>query len=326
MHLAPFARPGRASFRTALLIATSLRLVVAEGRARADESETVCEDPRVRIHGRVHERWLEAIVRACEDLAAMSDGDPSARVRIVAAGRELVVEVALQDGRSTLRRVREPTALKGTLEALLTVPARSATPAPTPTPTPAPAPRFAKEVREHTPAPPPPGQGFGVEIGGALGGRVAGGQLYASVAPAAFAQLRANDWLFGMVARWDVFQTRTRASPVPFEMETVAAGLSIARRFNVQIGTVDIGASPRLLSEEQSFEGLSGEKTVSQTDVRLGTFTRAAIGGAAVTVFLELDAEVSPGRIRRDVRLDPVLPLLPSWSAGFAAGVVWGAQ
>jgi hypothetical protein len=96
--------------------------------ALAEESETVCEDSRVRIQGRPDDRWIEPIVRACEELQLLPDRDPTAHVRILASAHELIVEVALNDGRSTLRRVRSPEALQSTLEALLTVPPAAPSP------------------------------------------------------------------------------------------------------------------------------------------------------------------------------------------------------
>jgi hypothetical protein len=148
------------------------------------------------------------------------------------------------------------------------------------------------------------------------------------LAPAGFAQLRAKDWLFGMSVRWDVLQLKSDVAVSNFEMETLAAGLSVARRFRPRFGQMDLGVSPRLVAETQSFQGTSaaemGEQADTQTDVRIGSFARAAFGGAPLRFFMELDAELSPGRLRRDIRIHPALPPLPSWSAGIGLGVMWG--
>lgn len=273
----------------------------------------------------------------------MPDGDANARVRIVPAGPDLIVEVVLKDGRSTLRRVQEPSHLRTTLEALLTVPPELPAP-PTPAGSspaalagrsaepPPPQPLVNEVGDERSPAPtkPSPSPNFGVEIGGAVGGRLAGREYY-SLAPAGFAQLRARDWLFGMTVRWDVLQWKSDVPVSNFEMETLGAGLSVARRFRPSYGLLDVGLSPRLLAETQSFQGRPGaspaeqdEEADTQTDVRLGAFVRTALSNAPLRLFVELDAELSPGRLRRDIRIHPALPPLPSWSAGIGLGVTWG--
>lgn len=303
-----------------------------ESRAGAEEPDIVCEDPRVRIQGRPDGRWLEPIVRACEDLRAMPDGDATARVRIVPADADLIVEVVLQDGRSTLRRVRDAAHLRTTLEALLSVPPAPGAAADMQRTVPGPAPRSepGDVAVGASPPPPPPSAAapsFGVELGASAGGRVAAGE-YFSFAPAGFAQLRAREWLFAMTARWDVVQRKSDVGVSTFEMDTIAAGVGAGRRFRPRFGPIDIGVGPRLVAETQSFEGTSpsemGEQADTQTDVRLGTFARAAAGAASLRFFVELDAEVSPGRLRRDIRIHPALPPLPSWSAGLGIGVVWG--
>lgn len=310
--------------------------------AWAEEQETVCEDPRVRIQGRPDGRWLEPIVRACEELRAMPDADATARVRIVPAGADLIVEVSLKDGRSTLRRVQDPSHLRTTLEALLTVPpALSAAPSPedgsagiqsrrsTESPRSQALVNELSNERSPVPSKPVP-PSFGVEIGGAIGGRLAGREYY-SLAPAGFAQLRARDWLFGMTVRWDVLQWKSDVAVSNFEMDTLGAGLSVARRFRPFSGAIDVGLSPRLIAETQSFQGErdapaaeQNEQADTQTDVRLGAFARTAFGSAPLRLFVELDGELSPGRLRRDIRVHPALPPLPSWSAGIAMGVTWG--
>ncbi len=298
-------------------------------RVRAEETETVCEDSRVRIQGKPEVRWLEPIVRSCEALRTMEDVDGTARVRIVPSGNELIVEVALRDGRSTLRRVKEPAGLLPTLEALLTVlPAPTVEVPKTETaglahandvaPTKA-VPSPAVIVASEPTAPP-----FSVEIGASAGGRVAGSKAYLSVAPAVFAQLRAGEWLFGMHARWDILQVLEKTPVSGFEMETIAVGLSVSRRLTIPLGSVDIGLSPRVVAETQSFLVKGSEQADTQADVRIGAYSRAAFGHSSLRLFVELDADLSPGRARRDIRIDPSLPPLPSWSAGLGAGVVWG--
>ncbi len=302
--------------------AALLYVVFATSEGWAEEAENMCEDPRVRIQGRTDDRWLEPIAHACEDLRSMRDSDVSARVRIVPAGHELIVEVVLKDGRSTLRRVREPAALKSTLDALLTLPAFEQ-----PAHSPATPVTLANEINRapaSVPAPSPPQ--LSVELGGAVGGRISGGQMYLSVAGAGFAQLRAGDWLFGMSARWDAFQFKSDTHVDNFEMETIGAGIFVARHFHSAFGSFDMGVAPQLLAESQSFLTNGAEIADTQTDVRLGGFSRVTFGDASWRPFLEIDAELSPGRLRRDIRIDPALPPLPSWSASVSVGAVWGQK
>lgn len=255
----------------------------------------------------------------------MGDSDPTARIRIVPAGQDLIIEIVLKDGRSTLRRVQEPAALKGTLEALLVVP-----PAPAPADKPA-SPIPSVTLRTEAPAEKtvnaPPSQDatttFGVELGGGIGGRVSG-QGYLSLAGDGVARIRVRDWLFGLGVRWDAFQWKSDVALDNFEMETVGASISVARRLPTGFGSVDVGVSPRLVAETQSYLNKNTEIADTQTDVRLGGFTRAAFGHSPWRLYVEADGEFSPGRLRRDIRIDPALPPLPAWSAGLNLGAIWG--
>lgn len=281
-------------------------------------------------------RWMEAIERACADLATAPGADASARVRIVPLDRDLSVEVTLADGRSASRRLASPDALRPTLEALLLIPmlapAAIARAAADPAPPREPVFTRADDPGVGKPPPPPapassspPEPTFGVDFGGSVGGRVAG-DGYLSVAPAAFAELRAGPWLIGTFIRWDVYEYKSAPLVTTFEMETVAAGLLVGRRTPLAFGSLDVGVSPRLVVETQTFETRAGEQTdTSGTDVRLGGFARLGLGRGAVRGLLELDAEISPGRARRVARLDPLLPALPAWSAGLSVGIMWAS-
>jgi len=164
-----------------------------------------------------------------------------------------------------------------------------------------------------------------MEISFDLAGRIAGGE-YRSVAPTLAASLVVQRWLFGLCARWDLAQTADVASPAVFEMDTVGAGIAVARRLDVRIGYLDVGFSPRLLAESQSFEASGKEISRSASDVRLASFARLAFGHGAFRFAVGLDGELSPARVRREIRLDAVLPPLPAWSAGLSAGLSWTAQ
>ena len=152
--------------------------------------------------------------------------------------------------------------------------------------------------------------------------RVSGAGGFVAISAEGFAALRAGDGLLGVGARWDVLQLSGDAAVTNFETQTVGASVSVARRLDIGPGTVDLGVSPRLVSETQSFTTTT-EISGSQTDVRLGAFGRATLGHGGWRPYVVLDAEVSPARVRRDIRIDPSLPSLPSWSTCVGVGIAW---
>jgi hypothetical protein len=83
--------------------------------------------------------------------------------------------------------------------------------------------------------------------------------------------------------------------------------------------------SPRLVSQIQAAQLPAGERTGSDTDVRIGAFGRSIFGRSKARLLVEADMEISPARLRREVQLQPEFPDLPAWSAGVAVGVLWGA-
>lgn len=302
---------------------TGVTLATA-GAARAGTGG--CEDPRIRVAGDLSPGWREAIERACAELAALPSTDPSARVRIVPIDQDVLIDVTLADGRFASRHLQSPDALRSTLEALLMVPP------PRTRPNAVDAGKEAAPSTETTwprteapePAPAPAGSSVGIELGAGLGGRVAA-RGYLSVIFGAFAEMRLGPWLFGTVLRWDFLGQKDAPRVDTFELETVGAGLLVGRRIPLPFGSLDTGVTPRLAVETQSYENKTGEQSVSTTDVRVGAFGRLAFGKAALRAVVEIDAELSPSRLRRTVQLDPLLPPLPAWSAGLSAGLMWAA-
>jgi hypothetical protein len=282
-----------------------------------------CADPRVRVDGAPGDGWIEAIVRACEALAAMSDSDHSARIILVPSGQDLIVEVSLADGRSTFRRVTAPSSLNSILAALVELPVEQYfEPAGIPvdgTPPPA-----ALRQLPTTPAPAatsPPSPRVGVELGAAASGRVAG-QGYLSFGPSAFAQLVVGAWALGIDARWEALEAKSGADST-FEMETVAVGLTLTHEFRAHALDIDVGLSPRLVDETQSDDAYANGNAFSTTDVRMAALVRATLGWTHVRPLVTLDGELSPTRVRRLPRLNRDLPPLPAWSAGLSLGVQW---
>jgi hypothetical protein len=324
-------------------LGVGLSVASLSGSAGARAHDRVCDGARIHVAGDVQPRWRAAIDGACSAMATLAGVDPTAHVRMAAIDRDLALEVTLTDGRFASRRVVSPDALLATLEALVVVPPSDASEL-----------KEASEasdasavktddggeraqppsamgstwtrLEEPTPSRPSNGEPTtAIELGGGAGGRVAGhGYLSASVA--GFADIRVGNWLLGTLIRWDVIGSKSAPLVDVFEMETVVVGIAVARRFRLGFGSLDAGVSPRLAVETQTFEsGAAGESSLSSTDVRLGAFGRVSFGKSALRPIVELDADVSPSRLRRVAQLDSRVPALPSWSAGLSAGLAWTA-
>jgi hypothetical protein len=340
---------GSKHHRLGLGLGVGLSVASLSASAGARANDRVCDGARIHVAGDVQPRWRAAIDGACSAMATIAGVDPTAHVRMAAIERDLVLEVTLADGRFASRRVVSPDALLATLEALVVVPpsgaselnevravseasessAASADDGDHGERAQAPSAIGSTWPRLEEPAPSPrPSDGeptTAIELGGGAGGRVAAhGYLSASVA--GFADIRVGDWLLGTLIRWDVIGSKSAPLVDVFEMETVIVGIAVARRVGLGFGSLDAGLSPRLAVETQTFEsGAAGESSLSSTDVRLGAFARLSFGKSALRPVVELDADVSPSRLRRVVQLDPRLPALPSWSAGLSAGLAWTA-
>jgi hypothetical protein len=328
--------------RFGLGVASSVALLTCSAGARADGRP--CDRARIHVVGDVQPRWRAAIDGACTAMTMLTGVDPTAEVRMAAIDRDLALEVTLADGRFASRRVVAPDALLSTLEALLVVP-----PSEPGESDDASAPRESRASkaadaahgesvrpaavigstwpRSEEPGPVEPRRNgeatTAIELGGGAGGRVAArGYLSASVA--GFADIRVGNWLLGTLIRWDVIGSKSAPLVDVFEMETVVVGIVVARRVGLGFGSLDAGLSPRLAVETQTFEsGAAGESSLSATDVRLGAFGRLSFGKSALRPIVELDADVSPSRLRRVAQLDPRLPALPAWSTGLSAGLAW---
>ena len=276
---------------------------------------SVCADPRVSIAGALDTVWLEAVVSLCEDLGSIPDIDPQVRLRVIPAGTDVIVEASLPDGRTTLRRVRKPRDLRLTAEALATVP-----PAATLSKVDASAPPSSPD---HEPA--ARSRPIGFELGAAALVRASAAPTYVSAGTAGYVGVRPGNWMLGVHARWEILEQLTSHPPRGYEMDSAGAGFFVARRLELSPAVrADVGGAATLLVEAQSFETSAGEVSGSSTDVRLGLFTRFLFGTSAWRWTLALDGELSPPRLRRALRVDPVAPQLPTWSAGLAIGASWG--
>ncbi|MFO0728325.1 MAG: hypothetical protein U1E65_31380 [Myxococcota bacterium] len=306
-------------------------LFLVGGTAGADE--VICEDPGVRVQGQVSDRWATSIGQACHAVQDLADRDREARVKIMAATSEvLVVEVALRDGRTAVRRLKDPETLTPTLEALLTLPPTpvaaaltSAAPIATPAPD-------TKTVAITTPIPTPEAPSFsagfvGFEAGAGVSARAAGTNTYLSMAPTIFAELRLGNWLVGIDARWELLEFRPESHHDRIDMDTIGLGINVAHRFDLDFMELDTGFAPRLVIEFQSDDSNPDiDVSASTPDLRLGMVFRGIFGKGAFRPFVAFDAEFSPTRLRHSRRLLDGFPILPAYSTGLAAGLMWGAE
>jgi hypothetical protein len=297
-----------------------------------------CKNPRVVVDPAVDPRWRSSIERLCEELDDIKDADASVNLQIQARGADIVLDASLPDGRTTERLVSSPFALRGTVLGLVTLPPPIPAAAPIPAPalasaplTPSPAHAPTAPVRASTEPSPasvqPPPREPSIEVSAAAMGRVAGSPTtYLSTGVAASAGVRAASFLLGLTVRWDPFETILRSAPPGFEMENVGVGFIVTRRI-AGAPALDVGATATLVEQAQSFTGATGaEVTKEQTEVRVGLTARALLGSGPLRSTILLEAEVSPSRIRREVRLDDVLPALPTWTLGVGFGGTWEAR
>lgn len=306
-----------------------------------------CDAVTVAVEGPLSPAWREAADRTCLKLSGTRDVDASATIHLREVAGKMIVHVTIADGREALRTVPSPDALDRTVLGLVTLPPPAAPEPPLPAAAePAPPPPPAREPSVEPPAPippappaPPPSSppapssadsaprppGASVEIGVSSMGRAANAAAYLSVGASAYAGVDAGRWLLALSVRWAPFEALTSHPPAGFEMDSVGAGFVVARRLG-ESPQFDLGATVTLLEEAQSYTVDSQEITRQTAEVRLGPLVRALFGRGRLRGSIGLDAELSPTRIRRPVRLDPALPPLPAWSIGVAVGVTWEDQ
>jgi hypothetical protein len=163
-----------------------------------------------------------------------------------------------------------------------------------------------------------------VEFDGAVIGRIERAPTYAAIGLEAYANLRSGPWMFGLGVRWDVLEFVLHSPPPAFLMNSVGAGLLVARRQALGAAAdLDLGANLLLLSQTQSSELGPAETTESRADIRLGLLARALFGSPPWRWTLSLETDVSPARLRAATRLAPTFPVLPAWSVGAGLGAAW---
>ncbi len=275
----------------------------------------------MQIQGTIGGAWETALEQACRDLARQSDADPGVTVRVSADDGGMMLEAALSDGRVAVRHLTHPDEVALTLEAVTRVPRRDEPPA---------------QPRERAPAMPPaetkpppapevahPASGPSVEVGMTTMGRLAL-PGYGALGGEMWAQLQVSEWSVALAARWDGLVLPFGETLAGFEMDSVGAGFLVGRRARLAPALrLDAGVTTVLLVNAQSVQAPDGEHAGQQTDLRLGAFGRAHLGGSAVRLALSVEAEFSPSRVRRRPRIDAMLPPLPTYGFGLGLGASW---
>jgi hypothetical protein len=328
------AEPASGALGRALSMVAIVTALFVSRPARAQTTpgaESVpCSDGRLRVDGELSEDWRNSVVRLCDALSKMRDVDPSVRLRIVPADDDVLVEATLGDGRAAIRRVHSPDDLAFTVEALVALPAEP-TPQPAPVTTaPATTVPIAAPPERSSPEsatwPQPASRGLGVEIGGALMGRVAGAPTYLMAGPEFYAGLRPGKWLFALTFRWEPVAALTDPAPSGFDLDSAGAGFMLAHRIFQGSVTFDAGFNAILLADRETYD--NGEREVSDTDgdMRVGLLGRLLFGGPEWRWTITMEAEASPLRVSGPLRVAPGLPTLPTWALGLGVGAAWEEQ
>jgi hypothetical protein len=227
--------------------------------------------------------------------------------------------------------VHAPSDLSLTVEALVAVPptlpvAGAATESAAPSPGAPARPTFRLDSDLALP-PARPARRIGLEVGGALVGRVAGSPTYLSLGVMGYAGLRTGPWLLALTARWDGYQTVVDDRPRDFEMTTAGGGFLLLRELvRGEHSRLEAGVTTWLLGETQAYTPEREELAGSSVDVTVGALTRLVFGPEPLRYFASLDGELSPGRLRHQLHVSDALPTLPGFSVGLGFGVAWEAQ
>jgi hypothetical protein len=309
-----------------LAAAVVFALVVASPRSA--QAETQFEECRKRgltkiaVQGDVEGRFLSALDEACKDLVG-EDIDAGVELQVVAEDGGVALRAVLPDGRTATRHLRSAAQLGLALNALTAKPPerRPALDRPNPSTDPFPAQNVAKDGIRHDA--PNAEHRFSLEVGAGASLHVAGAPTTITPSVAAYAGVLAGHWLGTLTVRWDPIQVPTGAASTSAEMDSAGAGIAVLRSVSALPVRVDLGLEALFLLETQSVEGDNGEHAATSADFRLGIATRALFGHSNPRWSVSAGVNGSPARLRRDVRLDPLLPPLPKWEAGIGLGASW---
>lgn len=227
-----------------------------------------------------------------------------------------IVVLLSPDGRNAVRRATTPAELTLTVDALLvTVPdAALSTPL-------APSPRAEVTATKTAPAAvaePPPHYGAVVALYG--GGRVGWPGRFVSPLLGVSAMLSLRDWQLGVFGDWEANYTST-VNPLPsrFQMDTVLAGVAVARR----VPETGLFVESRLAVAVVTQEGdESTEEGGDGAELRAGLGLRFTVPrDSAVRARFTVGIDVSPSRILHSRPLSPTLPPPPTWGLSLTVGL-----
>lgn len=325
-------------------------LVVASLARPALGAEPSCTGVTVTAHSSVVGRWPTLVERVRSALTERTDIDRCARAHLGTSRESITLEVSLDDGRSTIRRLSSAADVVPALEALLLLPEPAepepAEPAPAEL---APATESARRPREPETklAPlssqarrpsmserdaaelPEPGvlperdRGVGLLL--SIGGGQRMGDSQTSGNLGAMALLRISSWLVGVDGRAVTYEVPVSDGiPQSATELTAVAGY----RFGQGMLALDLMLGPTLVVQQdmEITVGPAPERestTISRLVPRLFFGSRLTLGASSVLGgFVGVEGAAGPsGASRNPASHEPVLP---QWMLGFVAGVTLG--
>jgi len=305
----------------AALVAAQL-LVASIARGEGSKLPASCDGARVNVEAALAPRWSRTLPSVCELVRGLADADSSAQLSLRPNGKDLIVIAALPDGRRAERRLRDPEDLLATVEALFVVPPSLADEQTQPKPEESASAPESRSAASDMHA----GGAAKLELGGNLVSRVDGHPTYVSIGAEAYAGVLFRSFLLAVALRWDGYQTAVRNRPKHLEMSTEGGGLwamyRLAAAKNLRL---DAGLTFWLLGMMQTRGEEDDERGGNTFDLRNGAMIRALLGHGSIRTAIGADVELSPLRLRNELRLDRELPTLPSWSVGLHVGIAWEA-
>lgn len=284
-------------------------------------------------------RWADA-VRAMRDTLSGSDRPWHCTGATVnfrrSAGGLALLDVALPSGTTIRRRVAAPEELLATLQAALiveTLPALGADEAPTDAPATTPTAGLPPPAPPDTPpAPPPAPRVTATErepvsfIEGAVdaGMRLGSSPSYTSFALRASVAFRIRAWSLSVWWRFEPWTLRlVDRGPGRYLLDFGALGVGATWGTRALAGRIEAG--PTLSVDSYSWRDqvlLPGQKETF-VQVRLGAVARWSSRWRGLAFSVTLDADVSPVTLFADAP-SAAIPTPPAWSAGLAAGILYG--
>jgi hypothetical protein len=312
-------------------------------------AKPACSGVMVEWDGDLRARWPELATRVHESFDARVQVDSCARVQLRATGKSIVIEVVLNDGRSTSRSVTREEDVVPTLEGLLLVPDVLA---PTETKSVDAAPRgYVAVPRTKTPSvpgydAPSPGSGgastastadraghLRVELGVSTNARIGDGQT--SVGLGALSLVELSGWLVGFEGRVERYQM------LGGPRDGAALELAVLGGHRIPLPTfaLDLVAGPALAIRGMSEVATARATSLSSPESRQlppperhGAAPRLFLGGhlnfgtrATIGTYVGIDGELGiPDGAAGEATTDS--PPLPTWSVGVAFGVTVGTH